>query len=154
MKKLVIIGTVVATVAVSLVVVPAATAKPTGMSPAQLHALMLRKSLSDQGLTLERGANERFAVGNPLRRGGVVPRYDGLDVASMTLERGLDERFASDNPVKAEIVGTAQPASPSVESSDFQWGDAGIGAAALLGAVALLGTCLVVFRNRSHLKTS
>ncbi len=152
MKKLAIIGTVVTAVAVSLVFLPAAIAKPTGMSPAQLHALMLRQSQSDKQLTLERGANERFAVGNPLRRGDVIATYGSLGTGSLTLERGLDERFASDNPVKQELVG-ATP-SPSVASSDFQWGDAGIGAGALLAAMALLGTCLVLFRNRGHLKTS
>jgi hypothetical protein len=152
MKKLAIIGTLVTVVAVSLVVIPATSAKSSGIPPAQLHALMLRKSVDDQQLTLERGANERFAVGNPLRRGDVMAKYG---IGSLTLERGLNERFASDNPVKQDLVGTTPSPSPSIGSPDFQWGDAGIGAGALLGAMALLGTCLVLVRNRGHhLKTS
>jgi hypothetical protein len=153
MKKLAIIGTVVTAVAVSLVVAPAAAAKPTGISPAQLHALKLRASLSDQQLTLERGQSERFAVGNPLRHEGVNPKYGMSGVQALTLERGLNERFASDNPLKQDLVGSTPPPA-GAESSDFQWGDAGIGAGALLGLMALLGTGVVAVRHRGHLRTS
>jgi hypothetical protein len=152
MKKLAIIGTVVTAVAVSLVVAPAAAAKPTGISTAQLHALKLRASLSDQQLTLERGQSERFAVGNPLRHEGVHPKYGMSGVQALTLERGLNERFTSDNPVKQDLVGSIPPS--VAESSDFQWGDAGIGAGALLGLMALLGTGVVAVRHRGHLRTS
>lgn len=168
MKKLAIIGTVFIAVAASLVAAQAAGAKPSGVPPAQYHALMLRESQSQQQLTLERGSSERFAADNPLRQkavnpphgievgGGISPQSVGepltYGIGSLTLERGLDERFASDNPVKQDLLGTTP--SPSVESSDFQWGDAGIGAGVLLGAMALLGTCLVAFRHRGHLRTS
>ena len=152
MKKLAIIGTVVTAVAVSLVVAPAAAAKPTGISPAQLHALKLRASLSDQQLTLERGQSERFAVSNPLRQEGVNPKYGMSGVQALTLERGLNERFTSDNPVKQDLVGSTPLA--AAESSDFQWGDAGIVAGALLGLMALLGTGVVAVRHRGHLRTS
>jgi hypothetical protein len=151
MKKLAIFGTFVIAAAVSLVVVQGAAGKPSTVPPAQYHALMFRESQSQQQLTLERAPNERFAVGNPERYGGPMPQ-DGI--VAVTLERGLNERFASDNPVKQDLLGSTPSPSPSVESPDFQWGDAGIGAGALLGAMALLGTCVVAFRHRGQLRTS
>jgi hypothetical protein len=155
MKKLTVIGAALVTVAIALVIVPAAVAKPTP-SP-EFQALLLRSEGMNQlygigakpQLTLERTPSQRFAVGNPLRQQPVSPEY-GL--GSLTLERGLNERFASDNPVRADLVRSTP--STSVESSDFQWGDAGIGAGVLLAAIALLGTCFVVFRNHGHLRTS
>ena len=152
MKKLAIFGTFVIAAAVSLVVVQGAAGKPSTVPPAQYHALMFRESQSQQQLTLERARNERFAVGNPLRR--VSPNYAIPGVEALTLERGLNERFASDNPVKQDLLGSTPSPSPSVESPDFQWGDAGIGAGVLLGAMALLGTCVVAFRHRGQLRTS
>jgi hypothetical protein len=155
MKKLAIIGAALVTVAIALVIVPAGTAKPTP-SPGY-QALLLRSQGMNHlygigarpQLTLERTSSQRFAVDNPLRQRPVNPQYG---IGSLTLERGLSERFASDNPVKADLVRSTP--STSVESSDFQWGDAGIGAGVLLAAVALLGTCFVVFRNHGHLRTS
>jgi hypothetical protein len=152
MKKLVFIGTVV-TVAVSLVAVQAASAKSTAISEQQALLLRSEHGIGVPQLTLERGSSERFAVDNPELYGGPIPQ-DGI--VAVTLERGLNERFASDNPVKQDLLGsdsTPSP-SPSVESPDFQWGDAGIGAGVLLGAMALLGTCVVAFRHRGHLRTS
>jgi hypothetical protein len=151
MKKLAITGVFVITIVASLVVVQGAAGKPSTVPPAQYHALMFRESQSQQQLTLERARNERFAVGNPERYGGPVPQ-DGI--VAVTLERGLNERFASDNPVKQDLLGSTPSPPSSVESSDFQWGDAGIGAGVLLGAMALLGTCLVAFRHRGQLRTS
>jgi hypothetical protein len=157
MKKLAIIGTAVIALAVSLAVVQGAAAKSTGISQ-EYRAMLLRGAALNQmygiggprQLTLERGTNERFAADNPLRQHEPVnPKYG---VGSLTLERGLDERFAADNPVKQDIVGSTPSA--SVESPDFQWGDAGIGAGALLGLVALLGTGAVALRHRGHLRTS
>lgn len=156
MKKLAIIGTAVVALAASLAIVQGAAAKSTGVPP-DYQALMLRSDGMNQlyglgnykQLTLERGNNERFAAGNPLRQKPVKPTY-GL--ASLTLERGIDERFAVDNPVRNELVSSTPSTSTA---TDFQWGDAGIGAGALLGLMALIGTGFVAFRHRGHnLRTS
>jgi hypothetical protein len=155
MKKLAIIGTVVVALATSLAVVQGSAAKSTGIPP-DYQALLLRSDGMNQlyglgdykQLTLERGNHERFTPGNPLWQKPVKPNY-GL--ASLSLERGIDERFAVDNPVRNELV-----SSPSTSTgTDFQWSDAGIGAGALLGLMALIGTGVVAFRHRGHnLRTS
>jgi hypothetical protein len=158
MKKLAIIGTAVVALATSLAVVQGAAAKSTGITPEYqaFRAELLRSQGMNQlyglgdykQLTLERGNYERFVTGNPLRQKPVKPSY-GL--ASLTLERGIDERFAVDNPVRNELV-----SSPSTSTgTDFQWSDAGIGAGALLGLMALIGTGVVALRHRGHnLRTS
>jgi hypothetical protein len=147
MKKLAIIGTVIVAVAIPLVAAQGAGAKPTGMSPAEYHALLVREN--QQQLNLERGKDERFAAGNPLRNEGASSVPQGM---TLTLERPLDDRFAAGNPTKLELLGST--ATPTESSPDFQWGDAGIGAGALLGLVALLGITLVGFRHHGHLGTS
>lgn len=155
MKKLAIIGAAFVTVAIGFVIVPAAAAKP--IPSPEYQAQLLRSEGMNKlyglgakpQLTLERTSSQRFAAGNPERYGGVNPQYG---TGSLTLERSPNERFAPDNPVKAELL--ASTPSESVESSDFQWGDAGIGAGVLLAAMALLGTCFVVFRNHGQVKTS
>ena len=167
MKKLAIIGTVIVAVAVPLVVAQGAGAKPTGMSPAQYHALIARQN--QQQLTLERGKDERFARGNPLRNQGspaprgmtpaeyqaLILRSEGMNqqygvnpLDTLTLERPLGNRFNADNPAKANLLGYVS--TPTESSADFQWSDAGIGAGALLGLVALLGITLVGLRHRQH----
>jgi hypothetical protein len=166
MKKLAIIGTAVAALAASLLVVQGAAAKSTAITPEYqaYRAELLRSEGMNQlyglgdskQLTLERGANERFASGNPLRPKPVNPKYGtgSLTLGVGTLERGIDQRFAADNPVRQDLVDST-PSPSTNESSDFQWSDAGIGAGALLGLVALLGTGVLAFRHRGHnLRTS
>jgi hypothetical protein len=157
MKKLAIIGTAVVALAASLAVAQGAAAKSTGISP-EYQALLLRSDGMNQlyglgnykQLTLERGNHQRFAPGNPLWQKPVKPTFGG--VASLTLERGIDDRFAIDNPVRNELVGSTSATSTD---TNFQWDDAGIGAGALLGLMALLGTGVVAFRHRGHnLRTS
>ena len=161
MKKLALIGTAVVALAASLVVAQVAAAKPTGIPP-DYQALLLRSDAMNQlyglgnykQLTLERGNHERFAPGNPLRSKPVTPRYGvgSLTLGVGTLERGIDERFAIDNPVRNELVDSTPSTSTA---TGFQWDDAGIGAGALLGLIALIGTGFVAFRHRGHnLRTS
>lgn len=168
MKKLALIGTVIVAVAVPLVVAQGAGAKPTGMSPAQYHALLFRQS--QQQLNLERGKDERFAAGNPLRSQGgssvppgmtraeyqaLILRSEGMNqkygvdnLNTLTLERPLNDRFTAGNPTKLSLLGSTP--TPTESSPEFQWGDAGIGAGALLGLVAILGITLVGFRHHGH----
>jgi hypothetical protein len=165
MKKLAIIGTTVVALAASLLVAQGAAAKSTAITPEYqaFRAELLRSQGMNQvyglgaskRLTLERGANERFAAGNPLRPKPVYQKYGvgSLTLGVGTLERGIDQRFAADNPVRQDLVDSTP--STSTSASDFQWGDAGIGAGALLGLMALVGTGAFALRHRGHnLKTS
>ena len=97
----------------------------TGVTPAEYRALMLRSEALNQ-------------------------RY-GLGIESLTLERGANDRFAADNPTRGDLVRST----PTTTSSpDFQWGDASIGAGALLGIVALIGVGFFEVRHHGRLRTS
>lgn len=97
----------------------------TGVTPAEYRALMLRSEALNQ-------------------------RY-GLGIESLTLERGANDRFAANNPTRGDLVRST----PTTTSSpDFQWGDAGIGAGALLGIVALIGTGFFEVKHHGRLRTS
>jgi hypothetical protein len=52
-------------------------------------------------------------------------------------------------------LGSTAPRTPVATSTrDFQWGDAGIGAAVLVGAVALIGAGFFEVRQHGRLGTS
>ena len=84
-------------------------------------------------------------------RGEALNRKYGLGVESLNLELGANQRFTADNPSRGDLVRST----PSTTSSpDFQWGDAGIGAGALLGIVALIGAGFFEVRHHGRLGTS
>jgi hypothetical protein len=125
----------------------------TGVTPAEYRALMLRSEALNQRYSL--GA---YRIGPTLAeqradtlRGEALNRKYGLGTESLTLERGTNDRFAADNPTRGDLVRST----PSTSSSpDFQWGDAGIGAGALLAAVALFGAGFFEVRHHGRLGTS
>jgi hypothetical protein len=125
----------------------------TGVTPAEYRALMLRSEALNKryGLgTYKIGpslAEQRAAT----LRGEALNRKYGLGVESLNLELAANQRFAADNPTKGDLV-RFTPATTS--SPDFQWSDAGIGAGALLGIVALIGAGFFEVRNHGRLRTS
>jgi hypothetical protein len=171
MKKLALIGTVV--VIGALGVVGTAVAKPTGKTPAEYKALILRSEGMNQkygvkplpAVALEQGLNQRFPSDNPAqqefgmtpaeynalmaRSEGLNKKY-GLGTVSLTLERGSNERFSGDNPTKAELV----TSTPSETSDGFAWDDAGIAAGALLAAMGVATAGIVGVRHHGRLGTS
>ncbi|HUH20978.1 MAG TPA: hypothetical protein VLZ09_03835, partial [Gaiellaceae bacterium] len=135
MKKLAIIGTVVAVGALGLV--GQAVAKPT----ASVNPL-------PSAVALEQGLNQRFPSDNPAPRAafgmnpaeyhalmarseGLNKKY-GLGTYSLTLERGSNERFAGDNTTRGDLVASTE----TETSTGFAWDDAGIGAGVLLAVMA------------------
>jgi hypothetical protein len=95
-----------------------------------------------------------FAIAKPISD----PEYQMLPVRG---ER-IYQLYRLDAPVKGENyyargLPTSVPSSgpgPST-STDFQWGDAGIGAGSAFGLAALVaGGMLVLRRQRGHLRTS
>jgi hypothetical protein len=97
----------------------------TGVTPAEYRALLLRSEALNQ-------------------------KY-GLGVESLNLELAANQRFAADNPTRGDLVRSTPV---TTTSPDFQWGDAGIGAAALLGIVALIGAGFFQVRHHGRLRTS
>jgi hypothetical protein len=179
MKKLAIIGTAV--VALGGPLAQGAGAMPADVSPVVQSPVVVVKSLP--AVPLELGSSQRvgvtpaeqraftlrgealnkayglgaFAIGPTAAesradtlRGEALNRKYGLGIGSLTLERGTNERFAANDPTRGSLF-----EEPSVTSSpDFQWGDAGIGAAALLGLVALVGAGVFEVRQHGRLGTS
>lgn len=166
MKKLAIIGTVVAVGALGLV--GQAVAKPT----ASVNPL-------PSAVTLEQGLNQRFPSDNPAPRAafgmnpaeyhalmarseGLNKKY-GLGTYSLTLERGSNERFTVDNPTtgtkaigtnRRNVVASTPTPNPTDTSTDFAWDDAGIGAGVLLAVMAFATLGVLGARHHGRLGTS
>lgn len=183
MKKLAAIGAVIVAIAAGLVSAQVALAKPTGMSPAEYRALLLRSDglnhrfgVTDvRSLTLERSPSERFSAGNPIRQNlespapagmtrdeyralllrsqGLNQKYGVTNLGPITLERGTQERFGIGNPLRDGPV--ANP-TLSDSSSNIAWDNIGIGMGAALGLLALVATAVIGVRhhNQGHLGTS
>ncbi|MET0260002.1 MAG: hypothetical protein ABW227_02820 [Gaiellaceae bacterium] len=166
MKKLAIIGTVVAVGALGLV--GQAVAKPT----ASVNPL-------PSAVTLEQGLNQRFPSDNPAPRAafgmnpaeyhalmarseGLNKKY-GLGTYSLTLERGSNERFTVDNPTtgtkaigtnRRNVVASTPTPNPTDTTTDFAWDDAGIGAGVLLAVMAFATLGVLGARHHGRLGTS
>jgi hypothetical protein len=151
MKKLAIIGTVVAVGALGLV--GQAVAKPT----ASVNPL-------PSAVALEQGQSQRLDASKPAfgmtpaeynalmaRSEGLNKKY-GLGTSSLTLERGSNERFTVDNPTRGNLV-TSTPTGTST-STGFAWDDAGIGAGVLLAAMAFATLGVLGARHHGRLGTS
>ena len=125
----------------------------TGVTPAEYRALLLRSEALNQRYGLG-----TYKIGPSLAeqradtiRGEALNRKYGLGVESLNLELAANQRFAADNPTRGDLVRSTPV---TTTSPDFQWGDAGIGAAALLGIVALIGAGFFQVRHHGRLRTS
>ena len=134
MKKLAII--VIAVVGFGTIAVQAAA----GMSPSEHRALMLRSD----------GLNQLYGLGAPVKGENYYAR--GLPTASPVVNVPVkgENYYARGLPSSTPTTFVSAPSS----STDFQWGDAGIGAGALLGLMVLAAGALGVRRHRFHLGTS
>lgn len=182
MKKLAAIGAVAFAIAGSLVSAQVAFAKPTGMTPAEYRALLIRSdglnhrfgATDLRSLTIERSPSERFSASNPIRRNvespvpagmtrdeyqalllrseGLNKKYGVTNLGPITLERGNQQRFGIDNPLREGPV-----ANPTVtDSSSIAWDNIGMGMGAALGLLALVATAVIGIRHhqQGHLRTS
>ena len=166
MKKLVIIGTAVAAFAGPLAqsawAMPA-DVTPLVQSPATQPVFGPTKAEQRADLLRSVALNQKYRLGTykigpslaeqraDTLRGEALNRKYGLGIESLTLERGANDRFAADNPTRGDLV-RFTPITSS--SPDFQWGDAGIGAGVLLGAVALIGAGFFEGRHHGRLGSS
>jgi hypothetical protein len=175
MKKLALIGT--ALVALAGPLAPGASAKPVPADQSQLvrplPAVVLETGLAQRftanGESQEHralmlrseGLNQKYHLGKyqtgltpdeyralMLRSEALNQRYGLGGISSAKLELGANDRFVADNPTRGDLVRSTPSATSS--SPDFQWDDAGIGAAVLLGAVALIGAGFFEIRHHGR----
>jgi hypothetical protein len=115
----------------------AATSTPAGMSQAEYRALMIRSEALNKryGNAVTRLSPRQFM--ELYRAGGNRMTPDAFN-ALVTRSEALNRRYALDR--------TSQPTNvveqPTGSGNGFDWGDFGIGAAAMLGLVLLSGGLL------------
>jgi hypothetical protein len=157
MKKLAIIG--IAVLGLTLTIAVSQAGASPGLSKSEARALKLRgEGLNQQyGIVQVRSENP-FARGATtqagnrallLRSEGLNQKYGIVPVKNVVQVRS-ENPFARGLPVS---VPTTFASAPST-STEFQWGDAAIGAGALLGVMALVAGLLGIGRHRFRLGTS
>jgi hypothetical protein len=164
MKKLIVIGTAV--VALGGPLAQGAGAMPADFSDGVNSPVVVAKPLpapAEQALMLRSQAlNKQYHLGafkygptvaearaDRLRGEALNQKYH-LGINGLTLERPTVDRFGTAGPTGGNVVETQSESS----SPNFQWYDAGIGAAALLGIVALLSAGVFEARHHGGLRTS
>ncbi len=154
MKRLAIIGTAVAALAGPL-------AQSAWSMPADVTPLVQSQSVAPlPAVTLEQGSTQRFALRPTFGPSKAEQRADTLRSEALNQKYRLGTYKIG--PTLAEqradtLRGQAlnQRYGLGVESSsDFQWGDASIGAGVLLAAVALIGAGFFEVRHHGRLGTS
>jgi hypothetical protein len=148
MKKL---ATIIVTVlGFATLAVAQAAAKPTGMSHAEYQALRLRSQALNQHYGLGAFDPERRAL--RLRSEGLNRQYGPGDASPVVNAAPVmgENYFARGIPSSTPTTLAAGPST----STEFQWGDAGIGAGALFGLMAILAGTIGFRRHRLHLGTS
>jgi hypothetical protein len=162
MKKLALIGTVVAVGALGLV--GHAVAKPTAAVKPLPAAVALEQGQSQRLDPSKPAFGMTPAEYNALmaRSEGLNKKY-GLGTYSLTLERGSNERFTIDNPTRntkaigtnrRNLVASTPTPNPTDTSTGFAWDDAGIGAGVLLAAMAFATLGVLGARHHGRLGTS
>jgi len=175
MKKLAIIG--IAVLGLTLTTAVSQAGANPGVSKDELRALKLRgealnqqyglgvqfKSENSNARGQQYGLGVQFKSENPHARGTVAPKqatpkqaeYRALLLRSEGLNQkyGIDPVRGGENARSVPVSVPATFASPS-NSTEFKWGDAVIGAAALIALMAIVAGLLVTRRDRFRLGTS
>jgi hypothetical protein len=154
MKKLAIIGTAVAALAGPLA--QSAWAMPADVTP----VVQSQRVAPLPAVALEQGSTQRFAVQSTFGPTKAEQRAETLRSEALnrkyrlgTYKIGPSLAEQRADTVRGEAL-NQQYGLGTTSSSDFQWGDAGIGAGALLGIVALIGAGLFEVRQHGRLGTS
>jgi hypothetical protein len=175
MKKLAIIG--IAVLGLTLTIAVSEAGANPGLSKSEFRALMLRseglnqkygidvqvKSENPDARAQQSGLGVQFKSENPHARGAVAPKqatpkqaeYRALLLRSEGLNQkyGIDAVRGGENARSVPVSVPATFASPS-NSTEFKWGEAVIGAAALIALMAIVAGLLVTRRDRFRLGTS
>lgn len=137
--------TVGVVVAALLVAAGSASAAP-GTTPQALRALMIRGEAMNQlyGNAWTRVSPAEFKT--------LVAAFGGNVTTTMTLQQARAElaRGQGLNLLAKQYTAAAKPVS-AVSGNGFDWGDAGIGVAAAIGAMLLAAASAIGFRKRGRL---
>ena len=138
MKKVAIIGIVLSGL---LLPVAIAQAKPVGMSKAEYRALMIRSE----------GLNQKYGVGQSQQ---AIIREKLQEIGAWAVPSTSAQNAVVSKPLVSEKLAGLDLRAPTTtlaaSSSDgFDWNDAGIGAAFVLGAM-LLGAASLGTMRRHH----
>jgi hypothetical protein len=159
MKKLALIAIAVLGFTVTASI---AQAKPTGMTRAEYNALILRSEALNQ---LYQAPGKPALMSLPeykalmLRSEGLNQKYGVVQVKGENyFARGLAAAPDDTVPVKGENyfangLPESAPAGAST-TTDFEWGNVGIGMAGLLGLIVIAGGVIGLRRHKLHPRTS
>ena len=169
MKQLAIIGLVFSSL---LLTTATAQAKPTGMTKAEMNALMARSDglnqkygLGQYSVRQKLGEIGAWAVPSAPQKTGTPTlqvKPTGMTQAEfdalMARSDGLNQRYglgrySGPALVSEKLAGLDTPGSTTTLVSSgqgFDWNDAGIGAAFVFGAVFLAAGSVVAIRRHSH----
>ena len=130
-----VLGTIGA-IAVLAASVRAATSKPAGMSQPEYRALTIRSEALNKlyGNAVTRLSPQQF---KKLYQAGGNRMAPQELVALVTRSEALNRRYGLDRTSQPKVV-----EQPTGSGNGFDWGDFGIGAAAMLGLVLLSGGLL------------
>jgi len=144
MYKLAIVGIVLSGVLMSATI---AQAKPVGMSKAEHRALVIRSE----------GLNQKYGVGQKSQQAIIREKLGEIGAWAVPSTSTTSTQQAIIREKLGEIGAWAVPSTttstptPVVSSDDgFDWNNAGIGAAFVLGAAMLLGVASLATRRRHH----
>ena len=164
MKKLAIIGFIVSAFALPVAAQAKQVADPGPIAPsAQIRSQSVNVPFGHSGIALHTtGVRVTTSQAHPQPSkptGMSAAEYRAL----MLRSEALNQRYGLDVPVKGENyyargglgpVDTGTPPAAS-SSTDFQWGDFGIGVSGVLALVALTAAMVIgLRRHRGHLRTS
>ena len=147
MKRLAIVGIVLAGVFMSASI---AQAKPAGMSNAEYQALMIRS----QGLNQKYGAGQKSQQAFTRSKLEEIGAWAVPSSSAVPVRPSVPAQEAITRGKHGELEGLgALPSKPAARvtagGDGFDWNNAGIGAAFVLGAV-MLGAASVATRRRHH----
>jgi type II secretory pathway pseudopilin PulG len=144
MYKLAIVGIVLSGVLMSAAI---AQAKPVGMSKAEHRALVIRSE----------GLNQKYGVGQKSQQAIIREKLGEIGAwavpstsTTSTQQQIIREKLGEIGAWAVPSTSTNSTPTPVVSSDDgFDWNNAGIGAAFVLGAM-LLGVASLATRRRHH----
>jgi hypothetical protein len=144
MYKLAIVGIVLSGVLMSAAI---AQAKPVGMSKAEYRALVIRSE----------GLNQKYGVGQKSQQAIIREKLGEIGAwavpstsTTSTQQPIIREKLGEIGAWAVPSTSTTSTPTPVVSSDDgFDWNNAGIGAAFVLGAM-LLGVASLATRRRHH----
>ena len=144
MKKLALIGMVVAGL---LLLTSTAWAKPTGMTRAEFQALITPSEGSNVNQQLEEIGAWAVPTKQPVTPVDVNQQLEEIGAWAVPTKQTVSTPLVSE-----KLAGVGIPAPETTVSSTgqgFDWNDAGIGAALVLGGVLGIGAVLTV-RHHQH----